>query len=107
MTLIFASSSNVHSLYQQMREQRRSLDSLWEIVSAEHAILVTLMPLVGGAAVEGYLLRIQIWLREHMGMDFDEAHITSHRALLDDGDAALTLQRLIAVSRGGVGGALA
>ena len=106
VTLIFASSSNVHSLYQQMREQRRSLDSLWEIVSAEHAILVTLMPLVGGAAVEGYLLRIQIWLREHMGMDFDEAHITSHRALLDDGDAALTLQRLIAVSRGG-GGALA
>lgn len=102
VALNFRPSDNVHSLYQQIRDQRRTIDAVWEIVGAEQAILVTLMPLVGIGAVEGYLIRIQNWLREQVGMTFEEARITSYRAALDDEDPAKTLQRLVAASRVGM-----
>jgi hypothetical protein len=102
VALRFGPSLNVRSLYERVREQRRSVDTVWELVGAEQAVLLTLMPLVGAAAVEGYLLRVQNWLREHVGMDFSEARITSHSALLGDENVEKTLQRLIASTRAGL-----
>lgn len=55
---------------------KRGLDINWLQRTGERTVLLTLMPLAGRAAVDGYLMRIEILLREYLGGDFDTLHIT-------------------------------
>lgn len=62
----------------QIGRQRRALDVSWLIESPQHKILATLMPLAGEAAAEGYIARIEEWVRQKSGCTLSEAGVFPH-----------------------------
>ena len=62
----------------QIRSQRRALDVNWLIETGEHKVLVTLMPLAGTAAAEGYIARIEDWIGRQGDKTLAEAGIFPH-----------------------------
>lgn len=59
--------------------QARQLDITWEFPENGRRYILTLMPLQGEAALSGYLLRTERWLREVFGLkDFVEAGVVPH-----------------------------
>lgn len=65
---------------------RRGLDIGWQRRSEGRTILLTLMPLAGRAAADGYLIRIETLLQEHLGGDFDALRIMPRIVGLDSPD---------------------
>ena len=62
----------------EIRRQRRALDVNWLIENAEDKVLVTLMPLAGPAAAEGYIARIEDWVSRQGNKTLAEAGIFPH-----------------------------
>lgn len=62
----------------QIGRQRRALDVSWLIDSPERKVLVTLMPLAGAAAAEGYIARIEGWVSQKSGCTLSEAGVFPH-----------------------------
>lgn len=59
--------------------QARQLDIIWEFSEGGRRYILTLMPLQGEAALSGYLLRTERWLREVFGLkDFVDAGVVPH-----------------------------
>ena len=66
-------------IFAQIRRERRQPDIVWSIESLlECSLVITLMPLAGTAAVDGYLLRLENSLRETHGTGFRELGIQTH-----------------------------
>ncbi|TAN73697.1 MAG: hypothetical protein EPN14_09680 [Gallionella sp.] len=65
---------------------KRGLDINWLQRTGGRTVLLTLMPLAGRAAVDGYLMRIETLLREYLGGDFDTLHITPRVVALGGAD---------------------
>lgn len=95
VALRFGPHPRREELFRQIARQRRTLDMQWEIRNCEPHVLVTLMPLAGGAAVEGYTDRIDAWLRQHYGQGLIDLNISVHSRLLGDAPAAQTLLALL------------
>lgn len=70
-------------LPEQIQRQRRALDVNWRIDTAERIVLLTLMPLAGEAAAEGYFARIELWVRQQLGVSLAEAGIFCHVRQVD------------------------
>lgn len=68
----------------QIGRQRRSLDVSWLIESPQRRVLATLMPLAGAAAAEGYIARIEEWVRQKSGCTLSEAGIFPHVLHISD-----------------------
>jgi hypothetical protein len=81
----------------QVTNIRRGLDISWHIKSGNRLLLVNLMPLAHEAAVEGYLLRTEILLKDSMGVDFDAWRLTSIRISMAEPDPMASLQHLFEV----------
>ena len=62
----------------QIGRQRRSLDVTWLIDLPQRKVLVTLMPLAGAAESEGYIARIEQWVRQMSGSSLSEAGVFPH-----------------------------
>ena len=62
----------------ELRRQRRALDVSWLIALTGRAVLVTLMPLGGTAAAEGYIARIDDWAHRQSGQKLSEFGIFPH-----------------------------
>lgn len=94
----FVLSDSVHrqDIYAEMVRQRRQMDIAWDIRLSDRDILITLMPLHGDAAVTGYLLRTQKWLKDMFNCSkFTDAHITPYTALVNERPAADLLNHLL------------
>ena len=66
---------------EQIQRQKRMLDVNWLIRDADgrRVVLVTLMPLAGEAAAEGYLARIEQWVRQQRGQTLLDAGVFPHQ----------------------------
>jgi hypothetical protein len=94
----FVLSDSVHrqDIYAEMIRQRRQMDISWDIRLSDRDILITLMPLHGDAAVTGYLLRTQKWLKEMFNSaKFTDAQMTPYTALVNERPAADLLNHLL------------
>jgi hypothetical protein len=75
----------------EVERMRRGLDVIWPVDTGTHAALAVLLPLSSSAASEGYILRIEHWLKDRYGIDSDTAGYGIVDIDLARGDA---LQRL-------------
>ena len=97
VALEFRAPGTLDELATSIRRQRRSLDVNWLIESAPHSTLVTLMPLAGEAAAEGYLARIEDWMRQQSGQTLEQSGIFPHILHIDEEPPLVLLQRLFTV----------
>lgn len=76
--------------------QSRQLDVIWDFEQDGYRCIFTIMPLHGEAAMSGYLLRTERWLRDVLGLqDFAAADLMSHTALIGTAAPHELLQDLL------------
>ena len=80
--------AGIGDLPEQIQRQKRMLDVNWLIRAPDgrRVVLVTLMPLAGEAAAEGYLARIEQWVRQQRGQAMLDAGVFPHQWIVS-GDA--------------------
>ncbi|KKB62368.1 membrane protein [Robbsia andropogonis] len=98
VSLTFPRTEASDSLFEHVSRRRRALDVFWEIQTAEHSIVVNLMPVTDMGGINGYLARIESSLRAQFAMDLETARVAVHTQLLGDLDPALALQRILTLS---------
>ncbi|MET0962078.1 MAG: PelD GGDEF domain-containing protein [Noviherbaspirillum sp.] len=96
VALVFERSDIALDIYEQVRRTRRGVDIAWELATPRHKAIITLLPLAGTAAVEGYLRRIESAIQSQHGVDFLAGHVVLHIEQLDDAAPARSLQHLVA-----------
>jgi hypothetical protein len=76
-----ADAAGIGDMPEQIQRQKRMLDVNWLIRDADsrRVVLVTLMPLAGEAAAEGYLARIEQWVRQQRGQTLLDAGVFPHQ----------------------------
>lgn len=79
----------------QLARIRRGLDVVWQVEEGQRLVIINLMPLASAATVDGYLLRIEIWLKEYLGSGYDELTVTPIDISLDESDPVASLMRVI------------
>ena len=83
-------------IFAQIKRERRQPDVVWSIEElVECSIVVTLMPLAGAAAVDGYLLRVENSLRETHGNGFKPLGIYPHIISLSHADPLGAVKRVL------------
>lgn len=95
VALVFDQSDVAQDIYEQVRRTRRGVDIAWELSAPRHKAIITLLPLAGSAAVDGYLRRIETAILAQHGVDFLSGHVTLHVEHLDDGAPAERLRHLV------------
>lgn len=95
VTLSFPVNESSRQVVTQLARIRRGLDVIWLVEDEQRLVLATLMPLANTVAVEGYLLRIEMWLKEYVGNDSDELNVTQLDISLAEGDPMASLRRAI------------
>lgn len=95
VALVFDQSDIAQDIYQHVRRTRRGVDSAWELATPRHKAIITLLPLAGSAAVDGYLRRIESAIMAQHGEDFLSNHIVLHVEHLDDAAPAARLAHLL------------
>ncbi|MEZ5652130.1 MAG: PelD GGDEF domain-containing protein [Burkholderiaceae bacterium] len=58
--------------FEHVRRIRRGTDICWEMDTAQHNLMLLLMPMSGPEDVEGLLMRLDDSLRQHLGKGFGE-----------------------------------
>jgi hypothetical protein len=99
VALEFRGDSHDHldDLATTIRRQRRALDVNWLLDAAPNHVLITLMPLAGQAAAEGYLARIEAWVRQTRGGSLEECGILPHVLRLDETPPVTLLHHLFTI----------
>lgn len=95
VTLDFPAAVQEDDLALQISRIQRSLDVVWLVRSDTGSQLITLMPLAGSAAVEGYLARIDAWLAQHRSGGLDASGVGSRISLIDTIEPLTLLERLL------------
>ncbi|MBI4754753.1 MAG: hypothetical protein HY778_04870 [Betaproteobacteria bacterium] len=94
VALSFERQPGQEDLPQQIQRQQRSVDVTWLIEHATATVLVTLMPLGSRSSAEGYLARIESWLRQQRNRQLREAGISDYILTIDDTDPVAVMKRL-------------
>lgn len=84
-------------LAEQIARLRRSLDVNWLLAGGDGQALVTLMPLAGGAAAEGYIARIEDWIRQKTGQPAAAVGVFAHVLRVEDEPPVPLLARLFEI----------
>ncbi len=93
---VISDSPHRQDIFAEMVRQRRQMDINWDIRLSDRDIIITMMPLHGDAAVTGYLLRSQKWLKEMFNApSFSDAKVTPYTALVNERPAADLLNKLL------------
>jgi hypothetical protein len=95
VALEFQPRPGYEDLPMQLARQQRSLDVCWPIRFAGGEVLVTLMPLSGEGAAEGYLARIEQWVKSQRGDSLADAGVFPHVRRVDDLPPAALLEQLL------------
>lgn len=94
-------------LARQIQRQKRALDENWLIPDVIRSpkkaplgcdVLVTLMPLSGASAAEGYLSRLELWAHQRSGKTLDELGIFGHILLLDQDAPQIVVGKINAIA---------
>jgi len=93
---VISDSPHRQDIFAEMVRQRRQMDISWDIRLSDRDIIITMMPLHGDAAVTGYLLRSQKWLKDMFNApNFSDAKVTPYTALVNERPAADLLNNLL------------
>ena len=98
VALEFQARAYFDDMVLQIRLQRRSLDVNWLIDVPGHQVLVTLMPLAGMAAAQGYIARIENWVHLQDNQTLPEVGIFPHVLHVDEQQPLALLDHLFNVS---------
>lgn len=97
VVLSFENDEQGRQAIAQLTHIRRGLDIPWQVKVGNRVLFANLMPLANDSAVEGYLLRLDSILKESIGIDLDEWHLTSIRISMEESDPMASLQRLFEI----------
>jgi len=97
VALVFNPREGFEDLPYAVRRQQRSLDVTWLMETSPSPILVTLMPLASLSGAEGYLARIEYWMRQLHALDLAEAGVSQHVLLVDETPPVVLLEQLFKV----------
>lgn len=78
VALVFSADDRGADMFAQVRRLKRNMDLSWEPHVPGRLAMVSLLPLAGGAAVEGYLDRIETSIRAQFGVDFIGGRVVAH-----------------------------
>jgi polysaccharide biosynthesis protein PelD len=92
---VFHNDERSTTLYEHVLRTRRALDVQWPLRDERHRVVLTLMPLSGDSAVDGYLLRIEENLRAQYGVDFEAARVAVHSMAVSADEPIAALRRLL------------
>lgn len=95
VALVFETDERSTALFENVLRTRRALDTQWAIRNDRHHVMLTLMPLSGEGAVDGYLLRIEENMRARFGVDFESAHVAEHAIEVPAEQPVAALRRLL------------
>ena len=95
VALEFRSQPGFDDLALQIERLQRALDSVWACESAHGRVLLTLMPLAGESAAQGYANRVEGWIAQNRGATLEEAGVTTRVVLLDQQPPAQLLNTLL------------
>jgi hypothetical protein len=70
VALVFGADGASHDMYEQIKRLKRAADVAWDYSNEGGNVLITLLPLAGEAAVEGYLMRIESVMQAQFGSKF-------------------------------------
>lgn len=95
VALVFSKDEMSLDLFAQVKRMKRGVDLSWDVDGSQHRALVTLLPLAGMAAVDGYLLRIEQALHGKSGTGFAANGVTIHSVQLGHAEPIETLLGLV------------
>ncbi len=96
VALSFAPSLHQQGLFAEAVRLRRQLDVAWSLQGERQEVLLTLMPLYGHAAVDGYLLRLERRFHEGFGVaNLEAGGVRALIKLVGDQPAAQLLEQLL------------
>ncbi len=95
VALVFENDEVSLDILEQVKRLKRGVDISWELAGPKHHALITLLPLAGSAAVEGYLLRIEGAIRSQFGTGFLGSRVVMHTARIGFSPPAATLSHLV------------
>lgn len=95
VALVFGTDEQSAALFDNVLRTRRALDTQWAIRDGRHLAMLTLMPLSGEGAVDGYLMRIEENMHARFGVDFESAHVAEHAIAVPAEQPVAALQRLL------------
>jgi hypothetical protein len=94
--MIFGDDDHRPDMFQQILRQRRGPDVIWSVENLlGRSYIVNLMPLAGKAAVEGYLVRTEMSLKQTFGGTFAEMNVRPVAIPLSDPQPLETIKRLM------------
>jgi hypothetical protein len=83
-------------IVRQLNRERRLPDIVWVVDNlVECSFVITLMPLAGPAAVEGFIARLQGSMRESRGAEFRELGIYAHVLPFSGANPIADLKRVL------------
>lgn len=86
------SGDKAYEIAGEVERMRRGLDVIWSVDQGGHPALAVLLPLSSGAAAEGYILRIENWLKDRYGIGSDEPGFGVLNLDMSRGDALTRLR---------------
>ena len=96
VALVFDDNPLGADIYAHVRRLKRNMDVGWEPHVAGKRVQISLLPLAGPAAVEGYLARIEALVQAQFAVDFSGAGIVAHIVALGAASPADALSGLLA-----------
>ena len=96
VALVFDDSPRGADMYAHVRRLKRNMDVGWEPHVAGKLVQISLLPLAGAAAVEGYLARIEALIQAQFSLDLPGAGIVAHIAPLGAASPPDALAELLA-----------
>lgn len=94
--IVIPDGEHRHDLAAEARRQRRQMDIIWDLHLPGRDILLTVMPLDDEAAVTGYFLRTEKWLKDLFGYrSLADSGVMVHAKRIGDQQPAELLHALL------------
>ncbi|WP_323118808.1 PelD GGDEF domain-containing protein [Burkholderia alba] len=96
VALVFEPGESSRAWREHVLRTRRALDAQWSRAGTAANAVLTLMPLAGGSAVDGYLMRMEESLRAQFGVTFERARIGVYSMRVDGAEPVAALGDFLA-----------
>ena len=96
VALVFEDDARGVDMFAQIKRLKRNMDLSWEPRVPGRLVQISLLPLAGVPAVEGYLDRVESSIRAQFGVDFVAGRVVAHIAHLSSAAPQETLAGLLA-----------
>ncbi|MFJ3056570.1 PelD GGDEF domain-containing protein [Herbaspirillum sp. NPDC087042] len=95
VALVFGDDELSRDMYNQIRRLKRAADVVWAYKSGDRNVLMTLLPLAGAAAVDGYLMRVEVASQAQFGSQSLASYAATHTAAIGSDEPTRLLPNLV------------